>query len=225
MDKDWTTHELTYKDKYDEKQTKAEPFTFASFAFSEGRFAKHFKKEKYDETAEEYLPLDQYIEMSEEEREGLKPYILAVDETDHLIRVLPSKRIILSTEERRDYWRLLKSFVSSETTPEEKSETPVAEVTAIENETDKTVTTGEWTPVSVDEAKCTACDKCYKNLKKVFAAKPDGKAKVIDPKGSSFSEIVKAAENCAAEAILPGTPHDPKEKNLEKLTARAAKFQ
>jgi pyruvate-ferredoxin/flavodoxin oxidoreductase len=48
---------------------------------------------------------------------------------------------------------------------------------------------------------------------------------VIDPKGGSYQDIVKAAEKCTAGCIHPGTPWNPAEAGLEKLLKRAAKYQ
>ena len=47
---------------------------------------------------------------------------------------------------------------------------------------------------------------------------------VINPKGSKFADIVKSAEKCTAGCIHPGTPWNMSEPGIEKLMARAAKF-
>ena len=49
-------------------------------------------------------------------------------------------------------------------------------------------------------------------------------AVVTNPKGAKYADIVKSAERCAAGCVHPGTPWDAGEKNLEKLIARAKKF-
>jgi pyruvate-ferredoxin/flavodoxin oxidoreductase len=48
---------------------------------------------------------------------------------------------------------------------------------------------------------------------------------VLNPRGGSYKDIVRAAEKCTAGVIHPGTPFNPAEPDLEKLVQRAAKYQ
>ena len=43
-------------------------------------------------------------------------------------------------------------------------------------------------------------------------------------KGGPYKDLVRAAEKCTAQVIHPGTPFDPKEKDVDKLLKRAAKY-
>jgi pyruvate-ferredoxin/flavodoxin oxidoreductase len=224
LDADWPTYELPYKNKYGETEKMVLPFTFADFAVQEGRFAKHFKKEKADNWTEELVPLAEYIEMPDDEKEGLVPYIFAADANGNLIRALPSQTMVRSTIERRDYWRLLKSLArvgEAEVSPKVE-ESAVLTEPKTEVAEPKKEDAGEWKPVRVDTNDCTECGKCHTVNPKIFS---DGKAKVLDPKAGTFADIVKAAEQCTAGLIHTGTPLNPKEKNVEKLLARAKKFQ
>ena len=76
----------------------------------------------------------------------------------------------------------------------------------------------------VDSPECTACDECMNIAPKVFDYNADKQAIVIDPKGAKFADIVKAAEKCTASCIHPGTPWNMAEPGVQKLIARAAKF-
>jgi pyruvate-ferredoxin/flavodoxin oxidoreductase len=258
MEADWPIYELKYKNAYGETETMPLPYTFADFAVQEGRFAKHFKKEKADTWTEELVPLADYIEMSADEQIGLVPYMLAAGADGKLIRILPSPTMVRSTVERRDYWRLLKSMAR---VGEADASPSIEELTAIirkeeaakllaklagligegnldldslpvvpKNEEEISVPKSEeksdgWKPVTVDTEDCTSCEKCFGVNKKIFGKRGDGKAVILDPKAGKFADIVKAAEQCATGLIHAGTPHDPKEKNLEKLIARAKNFQ
>ena len=51
----------------------------------------------------------------------------------------------------------------------------------------------------------------------------DKHAYVKNPKGGPYKDLVRAAEKCTAQVIHPGTPADPKEKDLDKLLKRAAR--
>jgi pyruvate-ferredoxin/flavodoxin oxidoreductase len=76
----------------------------------------------------------------------------------------------------------------------------------------------------IDSARCTTCDECTKLNKKMFAYNDKKQAYVKDPKAGTFRELVTAAERCPVRIIHPGTPLNPKEKDLEKWVKRAEPF-
>ena len=78
--------------------------------------------------------------------------------------------------------------------------------------------------VWVDTPECTACDECININPKVFAYNDTKKVVILNPKGGSYLDLVKAAEKCTAGVIHPGTPWNMSEANLDKLKQRAAKF-
>jgi len=83
---------------------------------------------------------------------------------------------------------------------------------------------GDYEPVWIESPECTACDECTTRAPKAFAYNEQKLAVVINPKGAKFADIVKAAEKCTAGCIHPGTPWNMSEPGIEKLMARAAKF-
>jgi pyruvate-ferredoxin/flavodoxin oxidoreductase len=76
----------------------------------------------------------------------------------------------------------------------------------------------------IESAMCTSCNECININGKIFAYDGDKHAYVKDPKGGPYKDLVRAAEKCTAQVIHPGTPLDPKEKDLDKLVKRAAKY-
>jgi pyruvate-ferredoxin/flavodoxin oxidoreductase len=58
----------------------------------------------------------------------------------------------------------------------------------------------------------------------MFAYDDNKQAYIKDPRAGTFAELVMAAERCPADIIHPGTPLNPKEKNLDKWIARAAPY-
>ncbi len=76
----------------------------------------------------------------------------------------------------------------------------------------------------IDTVLCTSCDDCLKINNKLFAYNADHQAYIADPGAGTFKQVVMAAEACPAEIIHPGTPLNPKEKNLDKLIVRAERF-
>ena len=110
IEEDWPEYNLEYQDEDGETQSMTIPLTFADFAVAEGRFRKHFRVAPRDTWNDSMVPLAEFIELDEEEREDQYPYIWAVNKKNQLIRVLVSAEMVKSTEERRDFWRTLKSL-------------------------------------------------------------------------------------------------------------------
>jgi pyruvate-ferredoxin/flavodoxin oxidoreductase len=76
----------------------------------------------------------------------------------------------------------------------------------------------------IETALCTTCDECININKRMFAYDGNKQAFIKDPKAGTFREIVMSAEKCTARIIHPGTPLNPKEKDLEKWIKRAEQF-
>ncbi len=76
----------------------------------------------------------------------------------------------------------------------------------------------------IDSARCTTCNECINASKKIFAYNASKQAFVKDAKAGTYAQLVTAAERCPVAIIHPGTPLNPKEKDIEKWIARAAKF-
>jgi pyruvate-ferredoxin/flavodoxin oxidoreductase len=97
------------------------PMTFADFAVTEARFRKHFRKAPVDTWNDNMIPLNEFLEMDEDDREGKFPFIWSVDKKKHLGRVLVAKPIVESCEERRDFWIMLRDIAGVEVSkPEEE---------------------------------------------------------------------------------------------------------
>jgi len=76
----------------------------------------------------------------------------------------------------------------------------------------------------IESAMCTSCNECMNINNKIFAYDADKHAYIKDARGGPYKDLVRAAEKCTAQVIHPGTPLDPKEKDVEKLLKRAAKY-
>ncbi|HBH02603.1 MAG TPA: hypothetical protein DDZ42_11900, partial [Candidatus Rokubacteria bacterium] len=60
--------------------------------------------------------------------------------------------------------------------------------------------------------------------KRLFAYNGKKQAYIKDQRAGTFRELVQAAEKCPAKIIHPGTPLNPKEKDLAKWIQRAKPF-
>ena len=253
IDADWPTYQLSYVDDKGKEGKLELPLTFADFAMTEGRFRKHFRKVPPDAWNDDMVPLVEFIDLDEDDRDGKYPYIWGVDSKNHLMRVLVAQELVLSTQERRDFWHQLKSLAGVD---------EVIDIEAIANQAKAEMASkltqgllalaggdmsalsdfgtvsgvgettasggaqlGDYEPVWIDTPECTACDECTTIAPKAFKYNDDKKATVLNPKGAAYKDLVKAAEKCTAGCLHPGTPWNPNEKDLDKLVKRAAKYQ
>lgn len=109
---DWPQYKLQYVDEQGGAASMDIPLTFADFAVTEGRFRKQFRTVPRDAWNENMIPLHEFIEFSAEDRDGKFPYIWAVNQKNKLIRVIPAEPLVRSTEDRRNFWRMLKALAA-----------------------------------------------------------------------------------------------------------------
>jgi pyruvate-ferredoxin/flavodoxin oxidoreductase len=83
------------------------PVTIADWALGEARFRAHFKKANDDD---ELIPFHEFLEMDEDEREDVTPFIYTVDADRHLSKMSVSKEIVQLAEERLNHWAQLKEM-------------------------------------------------------------------------------------------------------------------
>jgi pyruvate-ferredoxin/flavodoxin oxidoreductase len=248
IDTDWPTYTLDYEEEDGTKQKLELPMTFADFAVAEARFRKHFRVAPQDTWNDNMVLLADFIQLSEEEREGKFPFVWTLDKKNRLMRVLVAEPIVLSTEERLDFWKTLKSLGGLT-----KKVDPKAIADQVRSETAQKLAQGlmqmlggdvslpsllpdapasdsgstptaAFEPAWIDQSQCTACDECMNINPAIFEYNADKKAIVKNPTGGPFKDIVRAAEKCTGQCIHPGTPADPGEKDVEKLMKRAEKY-
>ncbi len=110
METDWPTYTLEYT-KEDGGKAKMElPLTFADFAVTEARFRKQFRTAPQDTWNDNMIPLAEFLDLPADERDGKFPYIWAVNQKNRLIRVMPAAPLVRACEDRRAFWRMLKSL-------------------------------------------------------------------------------------------------------------------
>ena len=114
LDEDWPSFTLSYVDEDGNPGKMDIPLTFADYAATEARFRKQFRKAPRDTWNEDMVPIAEFLTMDDEEREGLYPYVWAVDKKNRLSRLICSQSIVKSTEDRRNFWRMLKSLTGAD---------------------------------------------------------------------------------------------------------------
>ena len=249
MDTDWPEYSLAYLDAEGVEQKMTLPFTFADFALTEGRFAKQFKKAPQDTWNDDMVLLADFLKLAEDDRDGKFPFIWAVDKKNRLMRVLVSQELVKSCIERQNFWQQLKDIAGlNREAVDEQAIADRARAELVQKLSASLASFGGgmamdvaaqpaaaasarpaagpdgYETVWIETPECTACDECTNLAPKAFQYNDDKKAVVINPQGTSFANLVKAAEKCTASCIHPGTPWNMSEPGVDKLIARAAKF-
>ena len=101
----WSTTTLEYLDDDGKLQLKTMALTPAHFALGEIRFKKQFKKLAFD--AANLVPVEDFIDLSEAQRQGKTAFVYSTDSKKRLIKVGLSVSVVALVEERRKYWNLL----------------------------------------------------------------------------------------------------------------------
>jgi pyruvate-ferredoxin/flavodoxin oxidoreductase len=76
----------------------------------------------------------------------------------------------------------------------------------------------------IETERCTTCNECTNLNGKMFAYNENKQAYIKDARAGTFAQLVQGAERCPAGLIHPGTPLNPKEKDLAKWIERAKPF-
>ncbi len=127
IDSVWPSYSVEYQDAGREKSLEA-PMTFADFAMTENRFRKHFRTAPPDTWHDDMLPLADYLDLSEDERDGIYPYINCVDGKQQLSRLLVSPTMVASCEDRKQFWVMLKELARVDMKPELPKDDNVAAI-------------------------------------------------------------------------------------------------
>ena len=254
MDDDWPMYKLNYLDEKGKEAKLEVPMTFADFALTEGRFRKHFRKAPAETWNDDMVQIHEFLKLDEDDRDGQFPYIWALDGKNRLMRVLVSQEIVRSCQERLDFWHQLKSLAGVDQVIDVEAIASQAKAEMAQQLTasllslatggdvsalgDLAASAGgqmaagggsgaaaDYEPVWIETPECTACDECTDINPKIFKYNDEKLAIVVDPKGGSYKDIVKAAEKCTAGCLHPGTPWNSNEKDIDKLVKRAEKYQ
>ena len=104
-EKTWASSTLEYIDDAGQLKLLSTALTPAHFALGEIRFKKQFHKLGADEV--NAMPVEAYVELAKDDRQGIKPFIWSTDAKKRLQKIEVTQAIIALVEERRKYWHLL----------------------------------------------------------------------------------------------------------------------
>jgi pyruvate-ferredoxin/flavodoxin oxidoreductase len=252
-DEPWPSYTIRYREGGREKQMTL-PMTFADFAVTEVRFRKHFRVAPPDTWNDSMVPLAEFLEIPEDERDELFPYLWSVDRKNHLSRLLVDHTMVESAEDRRDFWTMLRSLagvgrpeISREEVEAEVRQQVVGQITSglmrLAGGVDDpgamvaAVTAagaaeapaapqqdGDYLAPWIDTPQCTSCDECVNLNPRLFAYDTAKKAFIKDSDGGPFKDVVRAAERCTARVIHPGLPRDRSTRGIDKWIKRAERY-
>ena len=251
IDQDWPTYEMKFSEDGVDR-TMTIPMTFADFAMSEARFRKHFRMAPHDTWNDNMVQLAEYLELDADDREDLVPFVWTVDKKRRLSRLIVADPIVVSCEDRRDFWHMLRALAGIDKEPVSEIEDRVRQEVAGKlasglmqlasgaNGGLSALTATVAAPSSgaapqteggdgymapwIDTDQCTSCDECTNLNGKIFVYNADKKAIIQNPEGGPYQDLVKAAERCTARVIHPGLPRDPNAKGMDKLIKRGSKY-
>jgi pyruvate-ferredoxin/flavodoxin oxidoreductase len=252
IEEKWPKYTIKYTEGGQDKSMEL-PMTFADFAVTETRFRKHFRKAPPDTWNENMIPIAEFLEMDEDDRDGKFPYVWVVDNKKQLGRILVARPLVESCEDRQDFWTMLKALAGEDEKTvsvedlEKNIRTEVvqniasslmkmagadgqgmgslAEVAApVAVTPEGAPATGEYMAPWLETEECTACDECIDINPKIFEYNENKKAFIKNANSGPYKDIVKAAEKCTAQVIHPGLPADRSAKDIEKWIKRGEKY-
>jgi pyruvate-ferredoxin/flavodoxin oxidoreductase len=196
------------------------------------------------------VPVAEFLELDLDAREGKFPFIWAVDKKNRLMRLLVTKELIKSAEERLHFWRQLRGLAGAGAEAADAAEVEsrvreelLAKISAALGQGGcrgggwLNRKSRRWRYGEFDGGRWrlrTGLDRIARvhGLRRVHhAGAEDFRLQRAEAgrghqsqRAAKFADIVKAAEKCTAGCIHPGTPWNMSEPGVEKLMARAAKF-
>jgi ferredoxin len=244
---DWSVETLDYVDTALQRASVRCAFTFADFALCDPRRAAHFALVPRDHWTETMLPVADWLELDEPEAARRAPYLLAVDRSDALQRVIVDTQLMQATRRCQLLWRRLQEHGGINDSHAQRllereraawaaaraaatqAAAATADAAAVESPASQ-VSEPELPPHSRDEAwidtpRCPSCNECQLINAQMFAYDDRKQAYIRDITAGTYRQLVEAAESCQVAIIHPGKPRDPNEPGLEELLARAEPFR
>jgi hypothetical protein len=238
-DADWPVAPLEYSDEQMQRVVEDTAFTFADFALCDRRYAAHFARVPRDRWSAAMVPAADWLALDPKAAATRVPYLLAVDASDALHRVLVDTRLMQSARRCLTLWHRLQELggihnsyaeralaASKAAAPKvearAEAEAPAAPASAPEPPpADERIPGAPW----IETARCPSCNECQLVNDKLFLYNENKQAYLGDLKTGTYRQMVEAAESCQVSIIHPGKPWDPNEPGLAELVERAEPFQ
>ena len=255
VDAAWPTHALTYQDDALQTQHETLAFTLADFVALDARYGRHFARIGKLAWNQAMEPVAETLASERRATVDSVPYLLMVDETNVLQRVLVDEKLVREARRCLTQWSALQELAGIHNSHAERAlaaaraelEAQAAQRAAECAAAPAPVAEAALAPVaaaapaaapapeaeperSPDEAyietpRCATCNECIQINGKMFAYDGNQQAYIVDINAGTYAQLVEAAENCQVAIIHPGKPRNPSEPGLEDLIKRAEAFQ
>jgi hypothetical protein len=242
---DWPAETLTYVDTAMQRASEPCAFGFADFMLCDARNAGHFALVPRDRWSASMVPAAEWLALGEREASQRVPYLVAVDGSDALQRVIVDARLMQATRRCLLLWhrlqehggvhdshaeRLLARSKAAWTAEQAAGHAgapaqPGAATDGAEVAEAAPATTHSRDEAWIDTPRCPSCNECQLINDRMFGYDERKQAFIKDLSAGTYRQLVEAAESCQVAIIHPGKPRDPNEPGLEELLARAEPFR
>ncbi len=245
-DDDWSVETLEFADTALQRASEQCAFTFADFVLCDARYAAHFALVPRERWTAAMLPVADWLALDERAAAQRVPYLLAVDGSDALQRLIVDTRLMQATRRCLLLWHRLQEhggvhdshaerLLAREKAAWAAQQQPAAPAADATLATDATPATGAEEPPAapvhsrdeawIETARCPSCNECQLINDRMFGYDERKQAYIKDLTAGTYRQLVEAAESCQVAIIHPGKPRDPNEPGLEALLARAEPFR
>jgi hypothetical protein len=234
---DWPVYTLEYEDDTCARQSVPLALTAADMLACDDRHARHFAPVPRAEWTADQVPLDRWLALGASDRRATIPFLLLVDDTNRLQRVIVTASVVRETEACRDYWRSLQRQAASPSgltaaepaaaaSPAAAAPAPPEPLRESAEVVDSTATADRRSPGEpyIETPRCSSCNECIQLNGRMFKYNENKQAYIADASAGTFRELVEAAESCQVSIIHPGLPRRQDEPGLEELLQRAEAF-
>jgi ferredoxin len=200
------------------------------------------------------VPVADWLALSERDAAERIPYVVAVDETNRMHRVIVDSRLMQATRRCLLLWHRLQEHGgihnshADQALAREKAawdEQKRQEIEAVRQSGSVVAAEVAVMPAAADSAavaeavevaappsdepwietkRCSSCNECQNINDKLFAYNENKQAYIKDVTAGTYRQMVEAAEACQVAVIHPGKPKNPNEPGLEELLERAKPF-
>ncbi|NNF40760.1 MAG: ferredoxin, partial [Woeseiaceae bacterium] len=107
---DWPVEKLEYRGADGEATEMDLGFTFADYALLMPALHEHFRVVPAGFESPELVPLDQYLDLDEQQVDRAVPTVWGIDEQGVLLRLAVSRALVFACRDRLNYWRTLQEL-------------------------------------------------------------------------------------------------------------------
>jgi len=243
---DWPTEPLEYADEALQRLVEPVCFTYADFALCDPRHAVHFAAVPRERWHAGMLPVADWLALDEAEAARRVPFLLAVDGSERLYRVIVDAKMMQATRRCLLLWHRLQEHAgihdshaerllaqeraeraaqpAAVAEPATPAPAPATSAAAAPAETEAPAERPPSDEAWVETSRCPSCNECQLINDRMFVYNDNKQAYIKDINAGTYRQLVEAAESCQVAIIHPGQPRNPNEPGLADLIARAQPF-